>query len=271
MDDGPGLRARSVSIQPPSGNRIPGSTRSTGPSKCSRTEATVASRSKPICRCVSRTRPAPVRAASSPTAGPSRCCASWGTGPGPEADLAEERVPRPDQRLEVRRAPAVAGVDEPRPDPVRPGHAEAEARVVVRDVAGFDREAVGAADRDGPLGQDLDVERGRGEPGFRVQRIEPIGETGRPDDPDPAPQGRLPAQVEPERDQVHEVVRMQMADDDRIEVRRVQQPRQPRERALAQVQEEGTLAVRQQIRRTGRAGAVRVRGSGADDREVHGA
>ena len=100
--------------------------------------------------------------------------------------------------------------------------------MVVGDVAGFDREAVAAADRERPLGQDLHVERGRGEPGLRMERIEPIGEAGRADDPDPAPAGRLPAQVEPERDQVDEVVRVQVADDDRIEVRRVQQPGEAR-------------------------------------------
>ena len=104
-----------------------------------------------------------------------------------------------------------------------------------------------------------------------MQRVEPVGEAGRTDDPDPAAAGRLPAQVEPERDQVDEVVRVQVADDDRIEVRRVQHPGEPGERALAQVEQEGALAVRQEIGRAGRPGAVRVRGSGADDREIHGA
>ncbi len=103
-----------------------------------------------------------------------------------------------------------------------------------------------------------------------MQGIEPIGEPGRTDDPHPASAWRLPAQVEPERDQVDEVVRVQVADDHGIEVRGVQQPREPAERALAQVEQEGAVAAGQEVGRAGRPGAVRVRGSGADDREVHG-
>ena len=57
------------------------------------------------------------------------------------------------------------------------------------DVAGFDHEAIGAADRDGPLGQRLDVERRRAEPGLGMQRVEPVREAGRSDDPDPASAG----------------------------------------------------------------------------------
>ena len=63
------------------------------------------------------------------------------------------------------------------------------------------------------------------------------------------------------------MVRVQVADDDRIEVRRVEQPGEPGERALPEVEQEGALAVRQEVGRAGRPGAVRVRGPGADDRE----
>ena len=64
-------------------DRVPGQTNSTGPSYAARTDASVASGSKPICRWVSSTRPTPVDAASAPTAGPSRCSTPSGTGPGP--------------------------------------------------------------------------------------------------------------------------------------------------------------------------------------------
>ena len=64
------------------------------------------------------------------------------------------------------------------------------------------------------------------------------------------------------------MVRMQVADEHGIEAGRVQQPGEPGERALAKVEQEGTVAAGQEVGRARRAGTVRVCRPGADDREI---
>ncbi len=119
-----------------------------------------------------------------------------------------------------------------------------------------------------PLGQRLDVERDPGEAGLGVEGVDTSLQAGRADDPDAAAR-RLPAQVVAEGDKVDEVVGVEVADDDGLELGRIDQPGQPREGALPEVEHEIRPCVTQQVRGPRGAWPIRVRRSGADDIKPH--
>ena len=73
----------------------------------------------------------------------------------------------------------------------------------------------------------------------------------------------------PQRDEVDEMVGMEMADDDGVEQARVEQPGEPRERALAEIEQETRFPGAEQVGRPGRAEPVRVGGTCPDDVEPH--
>ena len=97
---------------------------------------------------------------------------------------------------------------------------------------------------------------------------ESSGEVGRSEHPD-APAGELPAQVVAEGHKVDEVVRMEVADHDGGHVGRIHQPSEPRERALAEVEEQRGTTLPQQVGRPRCAWSVRVGRTRPDDVESH--
>jgi hypothetical protein len=135
----------------------------------------------------------------------------------------------------------------------------------VRDPAGPDREC---PDSKRARGDGLDIERRRAEARLTVQRVEPVVQSGRPDDAD-SRRLALEAQVVAECHQVDEMVRMQVADDDRIERFRRQEARQPRKRPLAEVQQEIRPVRPKEVRGPGRAKPIGVCRPRADHVQVH--
>ena len=65
-------------------------------------------------------------------------------------------------------------------------------------------------------------------------------ETRRPDDAD-APARLLPTEVMAERDKIDEMVRVEVADDDRIERGRIECVRQPGEGSLAEIEKDARV------------------------------
>ena len=130
---------------------------------------------------VSRTRPGAVDATSPAIAGASRCIAPAGTGPRPNdastSSVSPGRISGP--RSSAR--PQSPGVDEARA--VRRREADRVAVVGVGDAPRFEAEI---ADSNGVAAMRLEVQRGRGEPGLGMERVEAAGEAGRRDDPHPA-------------------------------------------------------------------------------------
>jgi hypothetical protein len=72
-----------------------------------------------------------------------------------------------------------------------------------------------------------------------------------------------------ERDQVDEVVGVQVADDDRLERAGLQAPGDPGEAALSEVEADRRPIVLDHVRARRRAGSIGVGGAGAGDEEVH--
>ncbi len=105
-------------------------------------------------------------------------------------------------------------------------------------------------------------------PGSPLQRIESVCKPRRSRDPDPR---GLPliAEVVAERYEVDEVVGMEVADDDRVEVGRIEEPSQPGERAVAEVEQKARSLVTDQIAGSGRAGPIGVGRPRADNAEPH--
>ena len=79
----------------------------------------------------------------------------------------------------------------------------------------------------------------------------------------------LIAQVMAQRDEVDEVVRVEMADDDRIERGRIERVREAGERTLAEVEEHARIIVAEQVRSAGGTGSIGVRRPRTDHVEVH--
>ena len=123
-------------------------------------------------------------------------------------------------------------------------------------------------DAQGALAEGFDVQGRSAEPGLVVERVEAVVETGRPDHPD-APARLLPAQVVAERHEIDEVVRVEMADDHRVEGRRIEGGRQSRERSLTEIEEHARVAESHEVRSTGRAGSIGVCGPRTDHVKVH--
>ncbi len=128
---------------------------------------------------------------------------------------------------------------------------------------------VEGADGQVPFGQRFDVERVGAEARVVVQPVEAVVEAGRTEDAD-ASTRLLVAQVVTQRDEVDEVVRVEVADDDRVERARVDVTGQPREGALAEVEDEARAVEAEQVGGAGRAGPVRVGRARTDDVEAHG-
>ena len=248
----------------PSVVSMPGSTSSTWPLNSEQTNSIVASFPRRIPRWVSSTRLTPVRVASAPTEGPSRWAAPGVAWARPERDLGQERVARANQRIDVRCPAAVARVDEAS---ATTGGRDPE-REAVRDVVDSPR-----GDRQRPhferhFIERLQVEGSRTEVLVGMQGIEPMGEIARADEAHPPRRCELPTQVVPHRNEVDEVVRMKVADHDRVERARVDRPGQPGERALPEIEQEPGIAVRDQIGRTHGTRSVGVRRSRTDHGEV---
>jgi hypothetical protein len=70
-------------------------------------------------------------------------------------------------------------------------------------------------------------------------------------------------------DEVDEVIRMQMTDDDRIESPRVEDAGEPGERPLAEIEHQARTIVAQEVRGADGPGSVGIRGAGAYDIEPH--
>ena len=116
--------------------------------------------------------------------------------------------------------------------------------------------------------QGLDIECRRREPGLIVERIESGRQLGRTDDTNPSAR-HLPPKVVPKRHKIHEVVGMEVADQDGIEGRRIQQASQPSIGSLTEIQQYGMLAMANQVGGARSAGSIGVRRSGTDDGEPH--
>ncbi len=136
-------------------------------------------------------------------------------GTGPERHLAQEGVARPDERVQVLRAAAVARVDQARARRRRRRGTRSSRPCVPPGGLDGERSDLAHPDR-----QWLDVQRRRAEARLRVQAVQALAEAGRTEDPDPARRGQVPAQVVAERDEVDEVVGMEMRDHDRQQVAR---------------------------------------------------
>ena len=143
---------------------------------------------------------------------------------GPERDLAQQRVAGAGQDVEVLGTSAVARVDEAGTYRwFSRSRAASETRNPKLDEVWVTRAAwiSKAATRSGALAEGFDVQGRGAEPGLVVEGVEAVVETGRPDHPDP-PARLLPAQVVAERHEIDEVVRVEMADDHRVERRRIE-------------------------------------------------
>ncbi len=114
-------------------------------------------------------------------------------------------------------------------------------------------------DPDEALRAILDLERSTGEVGFAGHAVEPLRQPPRCDDPHAAGRVELVAEVVAERHEVDEVVRVEVADDHRSQVFRLETTREAGKGALADVQADRLSTVGHDIARRGRAGSTRVR------------
>ena len=119
------------------------------------------------------------------------------------------------------------------------------------------------SDVERPLGQWLDVERDSAETRVDVKGVEPVGQPGRTGDPDPR-RPSLIAKVMAQRHEVDEVIGVEVADDDRIDGRRIDQPGQPRERALAEVEQKARAIGSQKIGGASGPRSIGIRRTGPD-------
>jgi hypothetical protein len=113
-----------------------------------------------------------------------------------------------------------------------------------------------------------DVERGGREAGLGVERVQPRGEPVRCHDGNAASRVELPAKVVTERDEVDEVVRVEVADRDEVDRARLQRGSKLGKAALADVQQERSPTVTNEVRRARGPGPIRVGRTGAQDEEV---
>src|SRR6476620_8474783 len=151
---------------------------------------------------------------------------------GSERHFREEPVPGHDQRLEVARSTAIPRIDETWAVPDR----DAE-RVAIGRMGHTDRPDVEWPDRD--LARDrFDVERRRGEPGLVMECVDAPGQAGRRDHTNVAFWVELPAQVMTHRDEVDEMVGMQVADEYRIDRARFEGRGESRKGPLAEIKDD---------------------------------
>jgi hypothetical protein len=78
----------------------------------------------------------------------------------------------------------------------------------------------------------------------------------------------LPAKVVAERDEVDEVIRMEVADRDEVNRARLQRGGELGKAALADVEQERSPTVTNEVRRARGSGPIRVGRTGAKDEEV---
>jgi len=124
-------------------------------------------------------------------------------------------------------------------------------------------------DADHALATRLGVEGGCREAGLGEKRVQPAGKPGRGDDADATRWVELVSQVVAKRHEIDEVVRVQVADDDRAQRARIESPGEPREPALAEVQADAMVAVGDDVCAGRGARAVRIGSAGPDDEELH--
>ena len=245
----------------------PGQTISTGPVYSATQEATAASASRPIRRWVSRTRPAlrGGRQASHRRSVEVRHPARHRSRA--ERDLGQERVAGTNERGDVLRSPAIAAVDQPGSITGRRGDADGVALVRVGDEAALHQQLPDAVRA---LAKGLELQGLRGEARGGVQVVQPCAKVRGAQHPDPPRRLELVAQVVAQRHQIDEVVRMQVAHYDGIQILGPDPGEDPWERSLAKVQQDGRRAVGNQVAGPRGAFAVRVGGPGAEHRQSHG-
>jgi hypothetical protein len=74
----------------------------------------------------------------------------------------------------------------------------------------------------------------------------------------------------PQRYEVDEVIRMEMADEDPAQLARLDRGRECRKRALAEIEKESLIPVPQQVRGASRSPAIRVGRTRPKDGQLHG-
>ncbi len=124
-------------------------------------------------------------------------------------------------------------------------------------------------DRNGTGRQRVDIQCVGREAGLRMEAVEPVVEPARPEHPDPPRGLELVAEVVPQRDEIDEVVRMEMADEDCREVARLELSHEARERALAQIEQDRGRAGADQVGGASRSGSIRVGGTRPQDGQLH--
>ena len=101
-----------------------------------------------------------------------------------------------------------------------------------------------------------------------MECVQACRQPGRTKDPDAPWWVQVPAQVVAERHKIHEVVRMQVRDEDPVQAARIKLVGQARERSLAQVQEDRAGRVADEIGGPGRSDSVRERRAGSQDDQL---
>ena len=102
-----------------------------------------------------------------------------------------------------------------------------------------------------------------------MERVQAHGELTRAQDPHPARRIEVIAQVMAKRDEIDEVVRVQVADEDGVQFRRWDLPEDALEGPVAEVQENPRCPALDEVARARRAIAVGVGGAGAEDGQAH--
>ena len=182
----------------------------------------------------------------------------------PEGHLAQQRVAWPDERHEVGPTAAIAGVHEARPI----SGIDAE-RVTLGRVGHEPSLDLNPADFVGADRQRPDVEGTGAEPLLAVEVIETALEVGRATDHHSTWRLTLEQQVVTERDEVDEVVGVEVADQHGVEIGRVRRGSKPRKGTLSQVEKQAGPTELDEVGGTRGADAVRVGRPRACDEEVH--
>jgi hypothetical protein len=136
----------------------------------------------------------------------------------------------------------------------------------VGDADGLDRERANPADA-GLEGHD--VERAGGEARLGVQRVQAFDKVRVSVDPDPARRSDVIAKVMAERDEIDEMVRMEVADEHRLEPLRWDPCRKPGEGTVTQVEGDRMVAGPDQVAGAGGPSGVGIGRPGADDGQTH--
>src|SRR3954454_20448312 len=156
-----------------------------------------------------------------------------------ERHLDQEAVARPDQRDEIGGTTAVTRIDETRATRRR-RQSEGVAVSGVGHTQGLDTNVTdvraGWASR--TVLVCLDVERLGGESAAVMERVDAVGKSRWPDDADSPRRPELIAEVVAQRDQIDEMVRVEVAHQDGVELAWLDRGGEPRERPLAQVEQD---------------------------------